>query len=490
MPAGTITGFVRELAARRPDAVAAIDHGRVVTYAELDRRAGRMAAWLAHQGLHPGDMAGITVRAPLPHLVTTLALMRLGCDQIGLASQDTASMRADLAARTRAVAVIGERPEDAIEGVGLIMPDHEAIAADAALGAPPEPGRGADGTTVLLTSSGTTGRPKLIPLSERLLRVRAGLLPYVGERRLMPVAVEFPQSRRSFITTLAGGGSTVFATSGEGLHLIEALRRFAVDHVTLAPSRAETLVQEAARGEGPGAWPERTRLTVTGAPVPGELRRRIQAHLTHNLHVSYGATECGYISLARPDDHALHPDGVGRAQSAEVIVTTAEGTPLPPGQAGFVRVRSAGTVPGYLDDPEANARTFLPGGWYQPGDIASITPDGHVLLAGRGDDMMILGTINVFPAEIERAAEGFPGLADCAAFAYRSGAQGDIPMIAAVETAPGALDRAALMAHCRARLGLRAPRKAIIVQALPRNAAGKVLRRELATIATAEIRPS
>jgi acyl-CoA synthetase (AMP-forming)/AMP-acid ligase II len=232
------------------------------------------------------------------------------------------------------------------------------------------------------------------------------------------------------------------------------------------------------------------RLTVTGAPVPGALRHRIQAELTHNLYVSYGATECGYISLARPEDHALHPDGVGRALGAEVIITDAGGARLPPNEPGFVRVLSAGTVPGYLDDPEANARTFLPDGWFQPGDIATMTPDGHILLAGRGDDMMILGTINVFPAEIERAAGGFPGLADCAAFAYRSGAHGDIPMIAAVETQPGALDPAALISHCRALLGLRAPRKAIIVPALPRNAAGKVLRRDLASIAAAEMKAS
>jgi long-chain acyl-CoA synthetase len=117
-----------------------------------------------------------------------------------------------------------------------------------------------------------------------------------------------------------------------------------------------------------------------------------------------------------------------------------------------------------------------------------MTEDGTLMLAGRGDDMMILGTINVFPAEIERAAAGFPGLADCAAFAYRSDALGDIPLIAAVETHAGTLDAGALVAHCRARLGLRAPRKAIIVPVLPRNAAGKVLRRELTQIAAAEMK--
>jgi long-chain acyl-CoA synthetase len=97
--------------------------------------------------------------------------------------------------------------------------------------------------------------------------------------------------------------------------------------------------------------------------------------------------------------------------------------------------------------------------------------------------MMMLGTINIFPAEIERAAEGFPGLADCAAFALRSPTLGDIPALAAVETAPGALDTAALLAACRARLGLRAPRRVVVVPALPRTATGKVQRDRLGGMA-------
>ena len=113
--------------------------------------------------------------------------------------------------------------------------------------------------------------------------------------------------------------------------------------------------------------------------------------------------------------------------------------------------------------------------------MGCLLPDGTLRIAGRGDDMMILGTLNIFPAEIERAAEGFRGVVECAAFPLRSAVHGDIPMLAAV-TRDG-FDAAALLAECRAKLGLRAPRKVVVVAALPRNAAGKVLRRELAALA-------
>jgi acyl-coenzyme A synthetase/AMP-(fatty) acid ligase len=418
----------------------------------------------------------------LPHLVTSLGLMRLGCNQIGLASQDPMAMRADLAVRIRAAAIIGDRAEDAIEGVGLIIPDHEAIAGDAGLDDRHIPAPGPEGTTVLLTSSGTTGRPKLIPLSERLMRTWGLIRMNATERRFLPVAVEFGQARRAMLTTLAAGGSWVFANNGDELHLIELVRRHRVDLVTMAPRRAETLLTEVPRLGAAGRWPEGARLSVTGATVPGALRQRIQSELTHDLFVPYGVTEFGLGSIALPEDHARHPDGVGRPWGTEMIVVDDRGRRLPPGQPGILRVLSVGRTDGYFDDPEASAKVFLPGGWYHTGDVATITPDGHILFGGRGDDMMILGTINVFPAEIERAAEGFAGVADCAAFALRMQAHGDVPMIAVVETAPGALDHAALAAHCRARLGLRAPRKVLVVAGIPRNAAGKVLRRDLAAM--------
>jgi acyl-CoA synthetase (AMP-forming)/AMP-acid ligase II len=157
------------------------------------------------------------------------------------------------------------------------------------------------------------------------------------------------------------------------------------------------------------------------------------------------------------------------------------GRDLPRGETGLVRLRAPGMAQGYIDDREAEARAFRDG-WFQPGDRGRVEADGTLVFAGRDSEMMILGTINIFPAEIERAAEGFPGVADCAAFALPSGTLGDIPALAVVETAPGAVDIAALAAACRARLGLRAPRRVVVVAALPRTATGKVQRDRLAAL--------
>jgi acyl-CoA synthetase (AMP-forming)/AMP-acid ligase II len=187
--------------------------------------------------------------------------------------------------------------------------------------------------------------------------------------------------------------------------------------------------------------------------------------------------------MAFPEDHSVHPDGVGRPFSADVIIVDEEGRQRPPQEYGLVRARRPGMAEGYLDDPDASASAFLPGGWFQPGDVAAMESDGTLLFGDRADDMMILGTVKIMPHEIEAIASGFPGILECAAFGYRVASHGDIPMLAVVETGAGHVDLSALMSHCRSRLGLRAPRKILVMGSLPRNLGGKLQRRELAGMA-------
>lgn len=192
------------------------------------------------------------------------------------------------------------------------------------------------------------------------------------------------------------------------------------------------------------------------------------AALTPDVCVLYGTSETGPVTIAQPAHHDEHPDTVGPpVPGVRDEVVDEDGRVLPRGGRGLVRVRSAAAATAYLDDPEATARAFRDG-WFHPGDAGWMTPDGALVLAGRADDMMNLGTIKIFPAEIEAAAAGFPGLGECAAFALRSAEHGDIPLLAVV--AREGMDTAALLAACRERLGLRAPRRIVTLDALPRIA--------------------
>jgi acyl-CoA synthetase (AMP-forming)/AMP-acid ligase II len=472
-----MTRFHARIEAAAPERRAILGTGVALTYAALGTRARRMAGWLHRQGVAPGDMLGLTIREDLAHLVVALALLRLGCGQVTFASHDPPPLRAALAARLRPVAVIGDGAADALPGLPLILPDHASIAGDAALerSLPEATPQG----TVVLASSGTTGRPKLIPLTEAALLAQASHRAGQGALRHRPVGAEHNNGKRFAFFALANGDALLLAEASRIAGPEAACRDHGADLLAISPHQAEGLLAAARRAP----WPARTRIDLSGSAPGDGLVARLQAGLTPEVHLLYGTTEVGSIARAGPAEIAARPGSAGQLlPGAEVQVVDDRGRPLPAGETGVLRLRSAGMAEGYLDDPEATARAFGDG-WFRPGDMGRIGADGMLFVAGRADDMMILGSLNIFPAEIEAAAAGFPGLAECAAFPLRSAALGEIPALAAVAEPGCNLDAAALLAHCRARLGMRAPRKVVLLAELPRNRAGKVLRRDLAAMA-------
>jgi acyl-CoA synthetase (AMP-forming)/AMP-acid ligase II len=134
----------------------------------------------------------------------------------------------------------------------------------------------------------------------------------------------------------------------------------------------------------------------------------------------------------------------------------------------------------YHDDEEASLRAFR-NGWFYPGDVGHFGEQGDLRFDGRLDEMMMLASINIFPAEIERFAETLPGVRECAAFSIKSGEFGDVPLLAVVSD--GTTGAEALLAAARRALGLRAPRKVFLVDELPRTAEGKIRRADLRKLA-------
>ena len=472
-----ITQAIAGVALRDPARVAVIDRGRRVSYAMLDGLARRAAAWALRGGIAPGDRVGIAIRDEFPHLLACLALLRLGCTQVTLAGHDTPEMQAALAARLGVTAVLADEGAAPPPPLPVLRFDAARIAGDAALAAAVLPDLPPGAGAFVFPSSGTTGRPKLCLMTEGVMAAQAAITGGIARVRHRLATNEYSNGKRLQLQTLSVGGTEVLANNGVGRSLAETCRVFGIERLNLAPNRAARLAEEAAR---PGAepFPGFTTIMIGGGAVPGPVRDALQRHVTRDLIVSYGCTEAGGIAMAGPHDHAAHPDSVGRPFPGVDVAIVDEGArPLPAGVSGLVRVRSAGVVQGYLDDPALTARAFRDG-WFLPGDVGRFSTDGVLTLEGRVDEMMNLGTIKIFPAEIEATAEGFPGVAECAAVALRAEAHGDIPVLAVVP-GPG-FDAASLLAHCRARLGLRAPRKIVTVPALPRNHQGKVQRVALA----------
>jgi acyl-coenzyme A synthetase/AMP-(fatty) acid ligase len=155
--------------------------------------------------------------------------------------------------------------------------------------------------------------------------------------------------------------------------------------------------------------------------------------------------------------------------------------PLPSGAEGLLRVRTPGQALGYRNDPVATARHFRDG-WFYPGDVGRITAEGLLIVTGRASDVINLGGRKVAPDIIERVLEDLPEVREAAAFGVPG--QNEIVELWAAVVADGPLDARALAGHLSARLGPNAPAYLLQVSALPRNANGKLLRQELAALAT------
>jgi acyl-coenzyme A synthetase/AMP-(fatty) acid ligase len=253
------------------------------------------------------------------------------------------------------------------------------------------------------------------------------------------------------------------------------VKRARVTRINCTPVHLHVLCALAEKAHGL-LLPELRALEVLGSTVTEDLRQRIRQKVSANLYVTYSTTESGVVSVAPPQ--ARIADTVGTLlPGIELQIVDTGDRPLARNEVGIIRIRAPGAIAGYLDDAEATAKAFR-GGWFYPGDIGALTEDEQLLFKGRADDMMIYDGINIYPAEIESVLAAHEAVAEAAAFPVASDAHQDVPVAAVKLRAPAA--ESDLIAYCRSRLGARAPQRVLTVTEFPRNAAGKIMKRELA----------
>jgi acyl-CoA synthetase (AMP-forming)/AMP-acid ligase II len=222
------------------------------------------------------------------------------------------------------------------------------------------------------------------------------------------------------------------------------------------------------------------RLAVTGASVvPTELIRRMRDELGFaSVLTAYGLTEsCGYATGCRPGD----PDDVvsltsGRAiPDVEVVVADAEGAPVPVGEPGEVLVRGYNVMVGYWEDPEATAAAVDADGWLHTGDVGILDAAGNLRITDRLKDMYVVGGFNAYPAEVEQVLVRHGTVSEAAVVGIPDERLGEVGKAYVVARAGAVVDGDALVAWCTERLaGYKVPRVVELVEALPRNATGKV----------------
>ena len=474
-----MTFFLRQRALAAPSAVLLICRSRRLDALTLDRITGLLAWRLLAGGLQPGDVVVLGLSDPLAHVVASLACLRAGLAQISL-SPDMPELQARLTLDSAgAVAALREAE---VSPPSWNLPDI-ALSLDELLNDrsnPPDiPCMPAPQACALLVpGSGTTGRPRLIVHTygglAGLLSREVGIWPVqAGQRHLMLPHFGFFSAKRHLMAFLSAGGASVLPASGESIH--ELCQRHRVDHLGMVTVQAQALALSASSERC--SMPRLQSLFVGGSPVPESLRQRIRERLSPRLVIGYGTNEMGQLATAWPACQDLHPGAVGQAcPGVSLGIVDEHDRPLPPGQTGLIRARASGGACAYLNEPEATARAWRDG-WFYPGDVGHITPDGTLVFSGRADDVIIFDGINIVPREIELVLEQHPCVGEAAAFPWPSALHGQLAL-AAVELRRDC-DPSSMIEHCRQRLGVRAPVKVWVLPQLPRNSAGKVLKREL-----------
>ncbi|MCH6586881.1 MAG: AMP-binding protein [Proteobacteria bacterium] len=360
--------------------------------------------------------------------------------------------------------------------------------------------RGPDDLAWLFYTSGTTGRPKGAMLSHRNLL--AMTLSYFADvDRVAPgdcIVHAAPMSHGSGLYNLphiAMGALQVVPESGQfdPPEVFALIAHYPGAAMFAAPTMVKRLVEhpQAARA---GTGNLKT-VVYGGGPMYVEDLKQAMARLGNRFVQIYGQGESPMTitALSRAEhmnrDHPRYEArlaSVGRAQTVvEVRVADRDDLSLPPGELGEVLLRGDSVMLGYWDDPEATAAA-LQGGWLHSGDMGVMDEDGFLTLKDRSKDVIISGGANIYPREIEEILQRHPAVLECAVVG-RPHAEWGEEVVAFIVARPGAaLETAALDALCLARIArFKRPRVYRLVEALPKNDAGKVLKTELRTWAAA-----
>ncbi len=476
-------------AERIPHAPAVIDGGELLSYRALEVASRRAAADFIAAGWRPGDVVGAAFGAMrfADAVVAILALARAGIGQLSLSNHEAASDEAAaLLARFGAVGLLAASPPAAAPGVAVRLIDPAWRAADGPM--PPAFNGPAlrDLCFAIGRSSGTTGVPKAFAITHAQEAFR--MSQHVPPTQILPEDRVAILSGLGFLTgisyslrALCGGATlVVLKANPDPATMLRLIDHYGVSFIYASPVHVRGLLGSPTSGEGAEAprLPRLRVLRVSGSALSPALLAEARARLTPAVNVAYGINEVGVVTGASPEILVRHPNVAGLlGPGIQGELRNAAGQPVPPGQPGKLWLRSAGMVAGYLQSTEAEAARFQDG-WFDTGDVAEINAEGLVFLRGRADELMNFDGILVAPRDIEAAFEDHPLVAEVVAFAMPSQVRQDVPCIAVVARGPKETD--VLLAHGRQKLGLKAPRMVLWLNEMPRNSAGKELRRELA----------
>ena len=494
----------------RPATEFGVQGNRSISYAEANASANRFAHALIRSGLQVGDRFAYLSKNSLD-----MALMFFGAAKAGavpvplnyrLAPPEWAYIIKDAGARllfaqgAYAAALESVRTTLDVAGQCILLDTTYGswLTLDGWLADAPatNPDRGiAPGDALYqMYTSGTTGRPKGAVLTHASVIANAhqslaalGSLCRPGERILLVMPLYHAGGSSTVVGSVISAGAMVFHEDFVPRRFLDSLANEAIVAVNVVPAMIQACLAEAA-SEPPRRFPQLRCLIYGASPITETTLRQGMAMFGCEFFQGFGQTESSAVlTFLTPEDHrrALQgqPDllqSAGRPViGTELRIKHPDGRFLPPGQLGEIVARGAQVMRGYWNLPEQTAKT-LAGGWLHTGDAGVLDEDGYLYIRDRVKDMIVSGGENVYPREVEEVLSEYPGVAEAAVIGVPDQRYGEAVM-AVIAAQPGVqLVPQDIIDFCRPRLGgYKIPRRFAFVDALPRTATGKVLKREL-----------
>ena len=382
------------------------------------------------------------------------------------------------AQKSEAVAPVTSWDDFIAEGDGIDTAEVNALAANVS----------PDDVLDIGFTSGTTGSPKGVVTTHgqniRVFETWSATVGLRGDDNYLIINPFFHSFgyKAGWLAAIIRGAKILPVLTFDLDEVLAQIERDKVSMLPGAPTIYQSILAHPRRGDYDLSS---LRLAVTGAaPVPVELVNRMRSELQFEVVVTaYGLTEtCGTVTICEADDPAeLISGSSGKAmQGVEVRIVDDEGNDLPVGEAGEIWVRGYNVMQGYLENPEATADTITADRWLKTGDVGVMDSGGYLDITDRIKDMFIVGGFNCYPAEIENMLCSLSGVSQAAVIGVPDERMGEVACAFLIPDSGAELQADEVVSWCRENMAnYKVPRAVHIVDSLPTNASGKVLKTEL-----------
>jgi len=491
----SLANTLLSMAAIRGDAPAVVGNDIELTFRQLAERCAQTGHELIAAGIQPGQHVGIAVRDSVEYLISIFGIWMADAVAVPIDFRSSIEERQRIASAFDLAAILQDRPAT-YEGCEAMLIDAAYKDRRATRPVLPPPMTGPDAPAYISLTSGTTGTPLGFVISHGAMLAKTEWDPYRylpgcgGPRELDLVTLNalplsFSAARTHVFARLLSGGKTIFFPMMHTLpELAEAMQRHRVEFSFTVPTVVRGLM-DLAPDNGQPFFPDLKLFYIGGANLNRDEKLAAQKILTPHAMTNYASTASGTLASLYGDDMRARPDTEGRVlSSSRIEIVDGQDTVLRHGEQGILRVRAPGMATHIYGGQGREDGDKIRAGWIYPGDIASIDTEGFLSIHGRQSDLIIRGGANVYPSEVEAAIAALPGVREVAVIGFETAREGE--EIAAFVVVKDGITQADIDAHCRRALTSdKRPREIVILDALPRNTNGKVLKRDLSEMVPA-----